>query len=288
MSTLVRFVLLALTWGSSFLLIKVGLEGMSPGQVVLFRLAFGALALVVLSAMSRTWVPRDRRVWGHLAVVGVLLCTIPFFLFVWAETQISSSLASIFNATTPLMTTLFSVAFLAEEKMSRARVVGLALGFLGVVVLVAPWSHGLGGSVLGQLACLLATACYGAAFTYMRRFVTPLGLTPLVVATGQVLMGFAAMLLLAPFTALGPTTLSAKVVLAVAVLGAVGTGLAYVWNTRIVAEWGATNASAVTYLTPVVGVALLGEPLTWTEPVGALLVILGIAVLQGRLKVPGV
>src|SRR3954468_1161386 len=123
------FAALAATWGASFLFIKVGLEGLTPGQVVWGRLVLGALALLVISAATRTRLPRDPRVWGHLLVVALLLCVLPFSLFAWAELRVSSSLASILNATTPLQTMLVALVALPQERLTRERAVGLALGF---------------------------------------------------------------------------------------------------------------------------------------------------------------
>ena len=283
-----QFVMLALAWGASFLFIKVGLEGLSPPQVVLGRLLAGAGALAVVSLVGRRPLPRELAVWGHLAVVSVLLCVMPFLLFAWAEQHVASGLASIYNATTPLMTTLVALVALPDERPTRTKLTGLLVGFAGVLVVLGPWNGLAGGEGLGQAACLLATLCYGAAFVYLRRFISPRGLGAIPVATVQVGLGASIMLLLAPLTATAPVHLSWRVGLSVAALGVLGTGLAYVWNTNVVSEWGATNASTVTYLTPVVGVALgiavLGEALTWNEPLGAMIVITGIAVSQGRLK----
>jgi drug/metabolite transporter (DMT)-like permease len=224
----------------------------------------------------------------HLAVVSVLLCVAPFLLFAWAEQHVASGLASIYNATTPLMTTLIALLALPSERPTRTTLSGLLTGFAGVVVVLGPWRGLTGGDGLGQAACLAATLCYGVAFVYLRRFVSPRGLAAIPVATVQVGLGAVIMLVLAPFTATAPVHLSWRVAGSVAALGVLGTGLAYVWNTNVVSSWGATNASAVTYLTPVVGVVLgivvLGEGLSWNEPLGALIVIAGIAVSQGRLK----
>lgn len=284
---LVQFLLLALTWGASFLFVAIALDGLSPAQVVLGRLVTGAVALAAISLIGRHRLPPFGKVWAHLLVVSLLLCVIPFLLFAWAQQDISSGLASIYNATTPLMTMLISLIALREERATRERAVGIAVGFLGVVVVLGPWS-GLGtGTALAQLACLGATASYGAAFVYLRRSVSPLGLTAIPVATVQVGLGAVVMLVLTPMIAAVPMSLTTPVVLAVVALGALGTGLAYVWNTNIVGAWGATNASTVTYLTPVVGVALgaivLAEEISWNEPVGAMVVILGIAITQGRI-----
>ncbi|WAA66246.1 DMT family transporter [Microbacterium oxydans] len=284
---LVQFVLLALTWGASFLFVAIALEGLSPAQVVLGRLVTGAVALAVICLVGRHRLPPFGRIWGHLLVVGLLLCVVPFLLFAWAQQDISSGLASIYNATTPLMTMLVSLLALREERPTRDRTLGIIVGFLGVLIVLGPWNGLGGGTALAQLACLGATASYGAAFVYLRRFVSPRGLAAIPVATVQVGLGAVVMLAIAPAVAITPVSLSVPVVLAVLALGALGTGLAYVWNTNIVGAWGATNASTVTYLTPVVGVVLgvivLAEQVSWNEPVGALIVVLGIAITQGRL-----
>lgn len=115
-SVLAQYVALALAGGASFLFIKIGLEGLSPAQVVLGRLLAGAVALGAVTAWTRHRLPREAVVWAHLAVVAVLLCVVPFLLFAWAEVQISSGLASIYNATTPLMTALVAVAALPAER----------------------------------------------------------------------------------------------------------------------------------------------------------------------------
>jgi drug/metabolite transporter (DMT)-like permease len=256
--------------------------------VVLSRLVVGALTLAAVAAASRQRLPRDLTVWAHLGVTSVLLCTVPFLLFAWAQQSVSSGLASIYNATTPLMTTVAALAALPGERPTPVRLAGLATGFLGVLVVLAPWRGIGGGPLLAQGACLLATASYGAAFVYLRRFVAPRGVPAIPSATVQVGLAAGTMLCLAPVVATSPVSPDPGVVLGVLVLGALGTGLAYVWNTNVVAGWGATNASTVTYLTPLVGVTLgalvLGEAVTWNQPVGAVVVVLGIALGQGRLR----
>ena len=278
---------LAVTWGASFLFIKVGLEGLSPGQVVLGRLAAGAVTLAITSAARRSRLPRDPLAWAHLAVVAVLLCDAPFWLFAWAEQRVPSGLASIYNAATPLMTVVWSLAVLPGERPTRARLAGLVTGFAGVVLVLGPWHLAGSRQLLAQLACLAATACYGAGFTYLRRYVSPRGIPALPTATLQVSLAVIIALALAPWTATAAVRLSPGIIGSVLALGAVGTGIAYVWNTSIVASWGATTASTVTYLIPVVGIALgaavLSETLTWNEPVGAVIVILGILTTQNRL-----
>jgi drug/metabolite transporter (DMT)-like permease len=238
--------------------------------------------------VTRRPIPRNPSLWGHLAVVSLLLCILPFTLFAWAEQEISSGLASIYNATTPLTTLAFAMLVLSTERLTRDRGLGLGFGFVGVLVIVGPWSIGSEGSgLVPQLACLAATTSYGLAFVYLRRFVTGHGVPAVTVAFIQVTSGAVIMLLFAPLVAGTAVKLTSSVVLSMVALGAVSTGLAYVWNTNVVEAWGAANAAAVTYLTPVVGVVLgilvLGEPLTWNQPVGACLVITGILAAHGRL-----
>jgi drug/metabolite transporter (DMT)-like permease len=285
-----QYLALAATWGVSFLFIKVGLDGLAPGQVVLARLGLGAVALWLVCAVTRQPIPRAPEVWGHLLAVVLLLCVIPFLLIAWAEQYVSSGLASIFNATTPLMTMAVSLVALPAERLSRTRLVGLLTGFAGVALVLGPWRFDPDTGrqqLLGQVACLGATLSYGFAFVYLRRFLAPRGLAAIPVATVQVTLGALVMLALTPLVASGPVRLTLPVVASMLALGVFGTGLAYVWNTTVVACWGATDASTVTYLTPVVGVLagalVLAEHVSWNQPLGAVVVLIGIAVSQDRL-----
>lgn len=276
-----QFAALALVWGASFLFIKVGLQGLSALQVAAARLDFGALTLLSLVVLLRVRLPRELRVWGHIAVVSLTLCVIPFVLYPWAEQTINSGLASIYNAATPLMTTLVTLAALRAERPGRMQLLGLALGFLGVCVVLAPWQLiGHGGPVLAQFACLGATLSYGIGFVYMRKYVTPLGLPALTVAGIQVGTGSVLMTVVVAVADHHRMVATPAAALSMLALGVLGTGLAYVWNTRIINGWGATAASSVTYLTPVIGVLLgallLGERIGWHEPLGGAIVIAGI------------
>ena len=288
-STLPRLLLLALIWGSSFLLIKFAIEGLAPAQVVLGRLVAGAVVLLVILAVRGQRLPTDRAVWGHVTLLAVVANIIPFFLFAWGEERITSGMAGILNGTTPLFTLGFAVAALPEERLSRQRFGGFLLGFVGVVVVVGPWNGGDGVNALsGQIACLFAAACYGVAFVYTRRFVAGRGYPALVVSAAQLLMGAVLLGVVSPLVAAQPMQLTPLVVFSVLALGAVGTGLAYLLFYRLVTDAGATTASMVTYLIPIVavalGVAVQGDPLTWNLFVGAAVVIAGAAMAEGRMR----
>jgi len=281
------FVLLALMWGCSFWWIKLGLTFLSPVQVAFVRTALGALALVLILVASRARLPRARRTWGHLLVVGLLMNVIPATLFAYGETQVSSILAGIINATTPLATLTIVLLAFREEHVTRERIAGLAIGFLGVLVVLGAW-EGLGtADLLGIAACLGAVTCYGIGYPYTRRHLASLPEGPIALATGQVVLG--ALILLPVVTVVsGPGTApTPDALLGMLGLGVLGSGVAYVLSYRIVAEAGSTTASSVTYVVPlvavVVGTVFLSEPLTWHEPVGAAIVLLGVAVSQGRI-----
>ena len=221
--------------------------------------------------------------------VAVAFCVAPYLLFAWAQQHVPSGLASIFNATTPIMTAVMAWAVFRVERLRTAQLVGIAIGILGVAVIIAPGAAlEFGDSIVAQLALLGATACYGFSMAYMRRFLAGTGMSGAVFASSYIGLAAIVMLLLTPIVFAQPPQLSPQVVGAVALLGILGTGLAYIWNQNTLQAWGPTRASTVTYITPVVGVLLgivvLGERLTWNEPVGALVVFLGILLVQDRLR----
>lgn len=276
-----QFLLLGLIWGGSFMFIKVEVEaGIAPVHVALLRCLFGAAALLAILALTRDSLPRGR-VWRDLAVMALFSNTLPFVLFAYGETEVSSLLAGIINATTPLLTLLFALAMLPEERPTRRRLAGIALGFAGVVVVLAPWD-GLGaGSLLGALACLAASTCYGIAFPYLRRHLTGRPETGVAISAAQVGIGAVMLVPFALFASLPNEMPGTEVWLSVLALGALGTGVAYVLMFNIVQAAGAQTGSMITYLVPVfaviLGVAVLGEQIGWHEPVGGAVILAGVA-----------
>jgi drug/metabolite transporter (DMT)-like permease len=279
---------LAGIWGSSFLFIKVGITELHPLFVALGRVLGGATALVVVVLLTRDRLPRDPRFWGHNAVVAVLGVALPFSLFGFGEQRISSVLAGIWNSVTPLIALPMAVLVFHTEPMTRRRVLGLVLGFVGAATILGVW-QGIGGSSLtGQLMCMTAAASYGVAIPYTRRFISPRPESGLATSAGQLLIATILLGVVAPVADGGfpaVTELSGPVLASVAALGVLGTGLAFVLHMRNIRLLGASTASMVTYLIPVfatvIGVVVLGEELAWFEPVGAAIVLLGVAIAQG-------
>lgn len=198
------FLALALLWGCSFAFIEVGLEALSPVQVVFWRMLLGLAALAGISVASRTALPRSARTWAHLAVLGLLLNAAPFTLFAVGQQSVSSVLAGIINAATPLATLLVVLLALPEEKPTRQRIAGLLLGFCGILIVLGVWRGFPGGELGGIAACLLAVGCYGMAFPYSRRYLTGLPEGPVALATGQVACATALMLPLLLITGVPP------------------------------------------------------------------------------------
>jgi drug/metabolite transporter (DMT)-like permease len=273
----------------------VALDGVSFGQVAWSRLVLGGLTLGLIVLLSRPRIaggpvlPRERMVWLHFLVIALTGCVIPHLLFAWAEQYVSSSLASIYNAVTPITTALMVTLAFRVERLGRGQVLGILIGIVGVVVIIGPWQYAaLTGDLWGQFACLGAAICYGFTFGYTRKFLSGRPIAGATFAFLNIGIGGAIMLLLTPVLAWQPVALTWPIVLSLLALGALGTGVAYIWNINVLRAWGPTNASTVTYVTPVVGVALgvlvLSETFSWHEPVGALLVLLGILLTQKRLR----
>lgn len=280
-----QFVALAAIWGASFLCIKVLGEAWPPVWVAFGRVALGALTLLLVLAVMRTRLPRSVAVWRHLAVVGLLMNALPFTLFAVGEQYVTSVVGGLWNATVPLWALVFTLALLPEERPSRRRLAGLAVGFAGVTVLLGPW-RGLGGAaLLGHGACLAAAACYGLGAPYTRRHLAGRPESGVSLAAGQLLCATAMLAVVAPFAAAPTLALDAAEVGSLVVLGVLGSGVAYVLTYGIVRAAGATTFSTVAYLIPLfstaLGVAVLAEPLAWNQLAGAALALSGVAVSSG-------
>ncbi|MCT9005708.1 DMT family transporter [Streptomyces sp. NPDC054766] len=282
----IRFGVLSLIWGFSFLLIKVGTEGYAPFQVTLGRLLFGTAVLAAAMAVKRERLPRGARTWGHLTVAAFLLNALPFSLFAYSELTIPSTLAGICNATSPLWGMALSLVALSEDRPTRVRVAGLGLGFLGVLTVLGVWQGFHGLDATGTAMALLASLSYPVGWIYVRRTLAGTGHSHLSMTGAQLLLATAQLVLVTPLFTTLPSHVAWVPLLAIAALGALGTGLAMLVQYGIVAEVGPTTAQMVTYFIPVIataaGVAILGESLAWSTPVGAVIVLAGAALTQAK------
>jgi len=285
-SWLPAYIALGVVWGCSFIFIKLGLEFLTPFGVAFVRCALGAITLLIVVKIKRIKLPSDKSTWRKLWILAMLLNVIPGILFAYAEVHVTSVLAGIINATTPLATLIVMLVAFREEKLKIEQIIGLIIGAVGVMVVLGIW-QGVGENQLtGVIALLIAVTCYGISFPYTVRNIIPLGLKPEAAATTQLIMAAITLLPFYLFDGISRDYYRPATFLAMLALGILGSGIAYIWNFSIIAAAGSSIASSVTYLTPVVAIIVgwvfLGEALSWYEPVGALLVIIGAAISQGR------
>src|SRR6188474_1008613 len=270
------FLALGFMWGSSYLFIKLAVDDFGTFTLVALRLLVGAALLWIVIRIAKQPLPRERRIYGHLWVMAIINITIPFLLITWAEQSVESSLAAILTSPVPLFAIVLSAIFLRDEPMRVNGVVGLVVGFIGVVIITSRGLSGEGSSVIGELALLGAAFSYACGAVYSRRNVR--GLPPMIPAVLQVtfaaiITGVIALLFEQPWTA----TPDVQAIFSILWLGILGSGLAYLLVFRLFAAWGATRTTLVAYLIPVWGIVLgylvLQEPVDATIIVGTALVI---------------
>lgn len=282
------YLVVGFIWGCSFIFIKSGLEFLSPVGVAFFRCALGAVTLYAYAKYKKIELPRERKSLFHIWVVSLLLNVFPGIFFALAETEVTSILAGIINAVTPLMTLIAILLVNRSEQPKRSQIVGLLIGFAGVLIVLGAW-NGLGDNPWWAVGILLlAVTCYGFSFPYTRKFVIPLGISSEAIVAQQLILASFTLLPIYLIDGVSLNTLSLGPVTSMLALGIFGSGFAYLWNFKVMQIAGSAIASSVTYLTPVVavivGIIFLGEHITWNEPVGALVVLFGAAIAQERLK----
>ncbi|MDQ0469045.1 DMT family transporter [Labrys wisconsinensis] len=271
--------LLATLWGASYSFIKLGVATIPPITLIAARTLIAGLVLLAALRLRGLTMPRDRASWRRFAMQACLNSAVPFTLIAWAERTVDASLASILNATTPIFAFLLTIAVTRHEAVTARKLFGIGAGLLGIVLVVGVDAlRGAGQALVPQLAIVAATACYGAAAVFGRRFA---GLDPMVPAAGSLVCG-AAMLAPASLAFERPWLLapSATSVLALLALALLSTALAFVIYFRLFQTLGPVGATAQAYLRVPVGVAIgvlvLGEQPSGTALIGLVCVIAGV------------
>jgi len=280
---------LSVLWGGTFFFVEIGLTGLPPLSLVALRVLIASLALWGFVLATGRTVPRAAGVWGAFLVMALLNNALPWSLIFWGQQQITASLASILNATTPVFTVLIAGAVLSDERLTPLRLIGAVVGLCGAVLVIGPAAiFGLGADVLPQLAVVGAAISYSVSGVYGRRF-KRMGVDPAMGAAGQVTM---AALVMIPVALTFERPLDGpmpgwEVWAAVAGMALLSTAVAYVLVFRLLASAGATNFLLVTLLIPVsavtLGVVFLGETLLWSHGAGLLVIGLGLSLIDGRL-----
>lgn len=287
------FWFLGLIWGSSFLFIRIGVEQLSPFQLVFIRTGIAAVGLNLVLLAQGKHLPFDRKSLTPLIIIAIGNTTIPFALITWGEKSITSGLAAMLQSAASLFTLVIAHFVFIDERMTPQKVVGLLVGFIGVMILSG--QSVVNGQIdmaqfTGAMAVVLASLFYAIFSVYSRRVIQN-RFEPLVVSSGA--MTFAAissgiLMVIAPLLGGQPAapldTVSSDVLISIVLLGLVNTFVAYLIYYWIIRELGAARTSMVTYITPAVGLALgaivLSEPIDWRLIVGALLIFCGIAIVN--------
>jgi drug/metabolite transporter (DMT)-like permease len=275
------FLLLGAIWSSSFMWIKIAVQEIGPITLVAFRVLFGLLFGIVVIYIQRIQWPQTLKEWTPLLVLGITNIAIPFFLISWGEQSIDSAVASILNATVPLFTILIAHYVLQDDKMTVPKVLGLLIGFAGVVILMSKDIGASLGSVLGQLAVVLASLFYAGSGVYARKTTQEM---PSIMRSAGPLLPATVMMWLTMFLVESPVKLPQLGItwIALLFLGVLGSGFAFVLSYYLLHEIGPTRTSMVTYLFPlggvILGVVFLNEILSWQLVVGAILIVLSLIV----------
>ena len=280
---------LSVLWGGSFFFVGIAVKELAPFTIVFIRLSLAALTLWIVILVVRIPIPGSISAWRALMIMGILNNVIPFSLIVWGQSHIESGLASIFNAMTPLFTVLVAGTFLADERISGMKIIGVLLGLCGAAVMVGSDAlMGIGTDVLAQLAVMGAAVSYGFSTVFGRRLKS-FALNPIALAAGQVTMSSlilapVALLIDRPFSHAMPGLNIWAALIALAVFS---TALAYILFFKVLTSAGATNVSLVTFLVPVsaifLGFVFLDERLQLTHIAGMILIAAGLSAIDGRL-----
>jgi drug/metabolite transporter (DMT)-like permease len=277
--------LLALIWGASFMLIKIADRELAPATLILGRLGSATLLLAAIAVVQlgpRETLAELRGAWRWLVVVGLVNTAIPFWLLSWGETRIDSGLASIIQGAVPIFNALLAFAFFREARVTGLRLVGLAVGFVGVALLVGAQPQ---GKLLAALAVVAMALCYAIGTLLAGRHLR--GTPPLVVALAST--GVSTVAALPPGIAQAPSGMwQGETVMAILVLGFVGTAIAYLLFFALIQRAGANYATLVTYLVPPIALAygaiFLDESFGATAFVALALVLVGVALATGSVR----
>jgi drug/metabolite transporter (DMT)-like permease len=282
------FILLGAIWSSSFMWIKIAVQEIGPMMLVAFRALFGLLFCLVVIFIQRVGWPRTFKSWFPLLLLGLTNIAIPFFLISWGEQSIDSAVASVLDATVPLFTILIAHYVLDDDKITSPKMIGLLIGFAGVIVLMSKDIFNAStNSLLGQAAVILASVFYAVNSVYIRKKTEDM---PGIVRSTGPLLSASVIMWLGTFLFESPVEMPQLGITWVALLwlGILGSGLAFTMAFYLIHEIGPTRTTMVTYLFPLGGVALgvtfLNEPLTWQLITGAVLIVLSLVVANWEPK----
>ncbi len=292
------FWMLTIVWGSSYLFMRVGVEELPPAQLAFIRISIAAVCMNALMLITKRRYPRDLKTMGALLILGIVNTALPFTLLAWGEQTVESGMTGVLQSITPVFSVVLAHFMFADERITPMKIMGIALGFGGILVLTSrdlAAGGGLGGDLSGEIAILVASLCYGIGGNFSRKLLRERESDTIVVAavstTAAAFVAFGLMYtlpLLGERAPIAYTSLSGEMLQVVLMLGFVNTFIAYLMFYEVIARLGASRASMVTYVIPVVAVTLgaifLDEVIDERLLVGASLIFAGLALVNGWLK----
>lgn len=283
---LLAFISLGLIWGSNFIYMKLAANLITPTQIVFFRVLFGFFPVLIYAYTTKALAWKHLKYTGHFLVMSLIATSLYYYGFAKGTSMLLSGVAGATSGSIPLFAFILSLIFLDEEKISRSRIIGVAIGFIGVFLIARPSGEDLfSTNMAGVLYLTAGSLSVGASFVYARKFITPLGISAAALTTYQLGLALLTLTLFTSFDGIGAIWSDLHVSLGLVIgLGLLGTGGAYLIYYYIVTSLGAIAASSVTYIPPVValliGAIIVGEPIEMIDYIATTLIFLGVFLLK--------
>ncbi len=275
-------------WGSNFIYMKLAAELLTPTQIVFFRVLFGFVPVAIYAYLSKTLSWGHLKHGGHFLVMALLATAIYYYSFAKAAALLLSGVAGALSGAIPLFSFLLAVLFIAEEKATKLKIVGVLIGFAGVVLIGRPSGEDLAATNLeGVFYMVAGSLSVGASFIYAKKFIIPLKIPAAALTTYQLGLGLLLLTLFTSYRGMTNILVSTHALIGLIVgLGLLGTGLAYILYYYIVKQLGAVSASSVTYIPPVIalliGALIVGEPIEMADYGATLLIFTGVFLLKHK------
>lgn len=282
---MIAFGALGLIWGSNFIFMKWAAETITPEQITLLRVLFGLLPVLAYGLVRDVYRRTHVRHAPHFLVMAVLATSLYYFAYAAGTARLPSGIAGALSGAIPLFSFVAAALFLRSERVTAVRLLGVLVGFSGVLLIARPWESVDAVDSTGVAYMLLGSVSVGLSFVYARRFLSGLPIPAAALTTYQ--MGFGLLILLTVTSFDGITDIGSDTRASIALvvgLGLMGTGVAYILYYFIVRELGAVTASGTTYIPPVVALAIgwlaVGEPLVWWDAVAVLAILAGVVIIR--------
>lgn len=282
------FVILGIIWGSNFLYMKQVVQYITPMQVVFLRVVLSVLPIVLFAIFSKSFHKNQLKYWYHFVVMSLLATVIYYFCFVKGSLLLYSGIAGALSGSAPIFSFILGAIFLAEEKITFTKVMGLLLGLLGIIILSKPFSAVITANTWqGIMFMILGSISFGASFIYAKKFITPLQIPGPALASYQMIGASVILLFITDFTGITAIFNHTKPALELIIgLSFLGTGLAFLIYYYIIDKLGGVKASSVAYIPPVIaliiGATIAGEPIGWTDFLATLIILVGVYLLRKK------